>query len=552
MTLAPRRSLLLTLVFAVLISFPLAGARDFWAPDEDRYALAAQEMLLDGHWGHPHVNGQPYRDKPPGYFWSAAVLSWPAGRVTELTARLPSLLAGLLMVGLCWDLARRLPHAGSDPGTRALLTGLVLATTFLIAWLTRRVCLDVLLTCCTVGALWSLWVAHERSRRAARTLGPAMLAGVFLAVGVMTKGPVLFLPVAAAAAVLLFHPRLKEERSGGLGLGWMALALVLALAAWLVPSALLADYQPWSILNEHVVERASSGRHHVRPPWHYLVGLPADLAPWSPWFVVALVAAIRQRDRSPADLFLLSWWLVPLVVLSIIIEKRNLYLLTSYPAVALLLGRWLASPDRDPDAPGFRWSGWLTCAGLLLLGVVLLVAGLAWSDVVAREDTLSLVPDLRGGVLGMSALVLVAAGLLGRALWQRWSVPRTATVLALSTGAVFLGLAAVLPKLDPLKSARPFGAAVAELASEGPVGTYGRFRAGYAYYADRKLTYVPGESEKPGALAAWLTEVDRPAHLLIYEPFPEVVPDGARPPKIVKEGRVGSREVRLLRYENRD
>ena len=66
-------------------------------------------MLLEGHYWQPHVNGAPYLDKPPLYFWAVVLASLPGGRVSAVSARLPSVIAGLLVVLLSWDLARRLP-----------------------------------------------------------------------------------------------------------------------------------------------------------------------------------------------------------------------------------------------------------------------------------------------------------------------------------------------------------------------------------------------------------------------------------------------------------
>ena len=47
-----------------------------------------------------HLNDAPYTQKPPLYFWLAAALGAPFDRVSEVAARLPSAIAGVLSIGL--------------------------------------------------------------------------------------------------------------------------------------------------------------------------------------------------------------------------------------------------------------------------------------------------------------------------------------------------------------------------------------------------------------------------------------------------------------------
>ena len=82
-------------------------------PDEGLYASIAQEMLSRGDWVIPHVNGLPYLEKPPLYFWLTA-LTFRAVGPTEWAVRLWSALATLGAVLLTWRIGRRLygPRAG--------------------------------------------------------------------------------------------------------------------------------------------------------------------------------------------------------------------------------------------------------------------------------------------------------------------------------------------------------------------------------------------------------------------------------------------------------
>src|SRR5205085_1196773 len=53
-----------------------------------------------GNWVVPTLYGEPLLTKPPGMYAAIALLSWPAGGVTEWAARLPSALAAFGTVGI--------------------------------------------------------------------------------------------------------------------------------------------------------------------------------------------------------------------------------------------------------------------------------------------------------------------------------------------------------------------------------------------------------------------------------------------------------------------
>src|SRR3972149_9064560 len=67
----------------VLFLWKLWGT-DLWAPDEPYFAEGAREMVVDGRWAVPHVNGVVTTDKPPLFFWLLAVFSLPFGPVPPL------------------------------------------------------------------------------------------------------------------------------------------------------------------------------------------------------------------------------------------------------------------------------------------------------------------------------------------------------------------------------------------------------------------------------------------------------------------------------------
>jgi len=171
------------------------GGYDLWAPDEPYFGEGAREMVEDGRWIVPHVNGVVTTDKPPLFFWSIAVVSLPLGTVTAWTARLPSVLAALGTLVLTLRLGRRLGDAAT--GT---LAAAVLATSYLFWDKARTAQIDALLCLLILVAIsaFEAWRAGEVPGRAA---GIAFWAAGGLAV--LAKGPVgILLPLGIALVTL--------------------------------------------------------------------------------------------------------------------------------------------------------------------------------------------------------------------------------------------------------------------------------------------------------------------------------------------------------------
>jgi 4-amino-4-deoxy-L-arabinose transferase-like glycosyltransferase len=170
---------------------------DLWAPDEPYFGEGAREMVVDGQWAVPHVNGDVTTDKPPLFFWLIALFSLPIGKVSSLTARLPSVLAGLGTVGLTIRLGRR--QGGAAAGA---LAGIVLMTTYLFWDKARTAQIDALL-CCLILVALSAFESFRAGTADGRRAG--LLFWTAAALAVLAKGPVGFL-VPAGIALIRHRP----------------------------------------------------------------------------------------------------------------------------------------------------------------------------------------------------------------------------------------------------------------------------------------------------------------------------------------------------------
>src|SRR6266404_4263728 len=97
---------LLWLLLAFTLYFLGLGAVGLVGPDEPRYADVARGMLRTGDYVTPRLFGSPWFEKPPLYYWLAA-LFFRLG-VNDLAARLPSALSACAFIGMWFWFSRRL------------------------------------------------------------------------------------------------------------------------------------------------------------------------------------------------------------------------------------------------------------------------------------------------------------------------------------------------------------------------------------------------------------------------------------------------------------
>ena len=179
--------------------------------------------------------------KPPLHAWLIALAALPTGAVTQRTAALPSLLAGLALVAGIYWIGRR-----SFDIQTGFTAGLIAVTTAGVFSLARSPVPDMTLSCAVVAAMGAFVVAEFEGR-------PSALIAFYLLVGVAfwSKGPVGLLPLAIAGMYEIATygwtgPSRLASRTGLTILGlavvaWSGLALAVGRGT-MVTEVVLNDY----------------------------------------------------------------------------------------------------------------------------------------------------------------------------------------------------------------------------------------------------------------------------------------------------------------------
>jgi 4-amino-4-deoxy-L-arabinose transferase-like glycosyltransferase len=462
-------ALLGVLTVALIVFAVPAGRRPFWSSDEARFAVLAQDILDNGRWLVPHLRGDLYLNKPQLYFWSIAVASLPAGRVTERTAAIPSVISALATVGaviaigsLLWGL-----HVG-------LLAALVLIATPPFYAFSHAVLSDVMMTA------FMTWALYFLLRAQAGGAGTPTLLAFYGCVGaaLLAKGPAALATLAAGlvATVVMRGPSALGRLKPLLGLAVLATAVAVWFTPYVVQSngrfvsrVLVGHYTPWYL---------SGG---LVPRLGQFVALLGNFLPWTVLLAAAVAWWPRHPDAGRRWLGLTTIGLA--VVLGLSGHQRARYLLPIYPGLALLVAEFVGRGAAEGGRRALTAGGW----AFATLAATAAILGPFLQHHVGGDDRAYL-PDRPIEAVTIVLLVL-AAGLCQVIAVRRGAFVAGTVGAALLISAVMVLEGATYPRRYARDNdVRPLAAAAAAHTPPGaPVVVYPEARLSFDFYVRRPV-----------------------------------------------------------------
>ncbi len=426
----------------VLLYFVGLGRVGLIGPDEPRYAQVAREMLQTHDFITPHLNGEPWFEKPPLYYWAAAAAFAVFG-VNEAAARLPAALAASCFLILFAWAAHRLFH-----GATGRYSVLVLACSAGWVGFARAASPEMLFTAAAAGAflLLGLWLWQGRESSLYGFYG--LLALSTLAKGLTAIPLVVLALIAYCAAIREWDWLYRVLRPGPL------LLFAIVTLPWYVAMYAIngTEFLRVFFWRHHFERFVTQELAHPGPWWYYLPVLLGLIFPWTPQLVLIVldVAALRWQGlvKDHRRVFLAAWIVPAVLFFSISKGKLPGYALVVIPALALWIGQELvhARPARVR---------WVFLVQALLLPVVLLAAGalpegLARGLRVARLSIRSLGSDVLLALfaVGGAALLIVLA-------WRARRLAACLVVTAIMAFCVGRIIWTKAPAIDQAASARP-------------------------------------------------------------------------------------------------
>lgn len=425
--------------FALFLFLPGIILRDFWLYNEGRRAIVAFEMVERHDWIVPRLMGMPLLTKPPLFYWLEAIAYKLTGGATDWAARMPSLISAILGV---LALHRILQTVVGRSAAR--MGGAVLALSPIYLWMAQTAEPEMVFTVGSVGALLCFVEIAFAGRRG---LGWKIGLYAFAGLSFFTKGPVVPLTILLTIAVWI-----ALMRRGDLirELFWVPGIAIFAGPTLIWALLLLnAGYGPGAFKDE-LAKHLGDDAPHKESFFFFWSDLKALLFPWPLVPAAALGAffyrGVRERRSISRGLGLWDylcaegggrmlvalWFLVTLLVLSVIPSKRYYYAVPLAPPLAALVGIAFQDWQRED---GISWpikTNKLAAALLAFVAAGLLIGGLMKTETdLLRAFSGKSQPQMKMLLLLGAAWTVGVATLFWRqAPTRRWLLPWTVVCMA--------------------------------------------------------------------------------------------------------------------------
>lgn len=492
MTARTRTDVLLLAGFCAFLFFYGLGAFGLIGADEPRYAQVAREMLAHHEWVTPLLNGAPWLEKPPLYYWQAMLVYSVLG-VSDVAARVPCAIDATVLVVAVYLFFRRF-RSGIE-GDAALIA----ASCAGIVGFARAASTDMPLAAAFGIGMLSWWAWRESQEKIYLAL-----FYFFMALGTLAKGPVA--PFLAALIIVLFALGAHESKLvlNTLWLPGVLLFCVIAMPWYLAVQIRNPQFFHDFILEHNFARFTTNLYHHPEPFWYYAPVILLALVPWIVFVIAAFVRPVRvwwsERNLAAPEsdfefqcsLYAVIWLIVPVIFFSFSRSKLPGYILPAVPAGAVLLAEYLREQyEYEDHRPSARW--------MTLLHAIVASAPIVPALLIAYIVSQHHLPSGRPLYTAIGIAFLLFVGIVVT-LFSRVGMRMLRFVTLI---AVVLTVAAVLKvgstAIDQSLSARPLAAELAAVESyELPLAVCGTSREleyGLAFYRNQTIArYESGET----------------------------------------------------------
>ncbi len=326
---------IILLIFLILNLFIPLGMVPLFDLDEGAFSEATREMLKNGDFITTYLNGELRFDKPILIYWLQA-LSVTIFGLNEFAFRFPSAVVGAIWVfGLFWFTKRYFDEK------KAFLASFFLATSFQVNMISKAAIADSLLNMAIAFSMFFIWLYLDKRKKAY-----LYSAFAFIAVGVLTKGPVaIMIPLVVTFTYLLIKKELKLFFAMIFDLRGIAIFSIIALPWYILEYIDQGEKFIDGFLLKHNVNRFKGAfEGHTGSLFYYIPVLLVGLMPFTTYFIKFL-KQFKNILKDSMSLFLIIWFLFVFIFFSFSGTKLPHYIIYGYTPIFIFMAFYFDRVD---------------------------------------------------------------------------------------------------------------------------------------------------------------------------------------------------------------
>ena len=310
--------------------------------DESRYVTMSRDMFNTKDFLTLYLNGEPFFEKPPLYFWLECLSFGLFGKITEATARFPVALLGMLTCFATYLLGKRIVSRNFG-----VISALILATSMEFVILAKFAILDIVVTSFIWFSLCFGILTQFCSEKSKKYYW--WLFYFFSGLAVMAKGiPGFIIPFGSMFFITLYSKSFKEVFKPKYIIPGVLIFLLTVLPWHIIMLKMHGQlFFDEYIIKHHIARFFGSNEIKRQQPWYfYLITLGWGFLPWIITVVTVLIRKLTKRDLKLTKLtnyqrFIMYngiIFLFSLIFFSISKTKLITYILPLFPSLACMAG----------------------------------------------------------------------------------------------------------------------------------------------------------------------------------------------------------------------
>lgn len=295
---------------------------------EARYSEISWEMIHHNDFIEPRYNGIKHFHKPPLTYWINA-LGIKIFGVNGFSVRFFGVLAGVITVFFTIKVARILKYSEHEQENLFY----ILTSSILFLVVSRIVSTDIYLTLFTVCSLYFLF----RQMYYEKSLLNTILFSLFLGLGFLTKGPIIFLFTILPYIINKIFSKEHRKNFTLKEVLWGTIVFAMVSLPWyvlvIIKNPELLNY----FLKVQTVDRVVTNRFHRYQPFYFFILVFCGT--FFPYIIPFLVNTFRDVKNRFNNLWLYNYLFIPLIIFSIAQSKLATYILPFFPIASILASK---------------------------------------------------------------------------------------------------------------------------------------------------------------------------------------------------------------------